>query len=190
MKQFFRFISVFLLILLFIGSCATTQKKERAETAAGEAEKLDESFDPVVLDDDDITFEEAELRVEIESGETEYLPGTEDFDAQLVAPENKLVDGFRIQLLSTKDLESATRAKVIAEEQFSDIRAKFYLDFDSPNYKVRLGDFKSREAAEDIREVVRSRGYPKSWIVKTKVWSNPEFPLKKDSPIIDSPEMD
>jgi len=93
-------------------------------------------------------------------------------------------------LLSTKDLENATRAKAIAMEQFTDVKVKFYLEFDSPNYKVRLGDFRTREEAEEIREIVRSMGYPKAWIVKSKIWSNPEFPSIEDSTVVNSPEFD
>jgi len=63
------------------------------------------------------------------------------------------------------------------------------LEFDSPYYKVRLGDFHIREEAEEIREIVRSRGYPKAWIVKSKIWSNPEFPALEDSTEVDSPEL-
>ena len=119
-----------------------------------------------------------------------YLPFEEPVDIETAIEENVQLDGFRIQLLSTKDLENATRAKAIAVEQFNDVKVKFYLEFDSPNYKVRLGDFRTREEAEEIREIVRSMGYPKAWIVKSKIWSNPEFPSIEDSTVVDSPELD
>jgi hypothetical protein len=118
-----------------------------------------------------------------------YLPVEDSVNFKTALEENKQIDGFRIQLLSTKDLENATRAKAIAMEQFIDVRVKFYLEFDSPYYKVRLGDFHDREEAEEIREVVRSRGYPKAWIVKSKIWSNPEFPALDDSTEVDTPEL-
>ncbi len=189
MKLFFRIFLTGCLVLFFAASCATTKKKEKVEPETEGAAKLDESFDPLILDDNDIHFKEPERVKTGTEQQPEYLPRQEEFNDLVPSPENKLVDGYRIQILSTKDLESATRAKTIAEEQFSDIQVKFYLEFDSPYYKVRMGDFKSRENAEDIREVVRSRGYPKSWIVKTKVWSHPEFPAEQDSLSVDSPDM-
>ncbi len=174
------------LVILFLASCASTKKKESAEPAGGGAAKMDESFDPLSLNDDDLTFESAQRKMEKEA--PVYLPREEAPQMDTVASNNHLVDGYRIQLLSTKDLESASRAKAIAMEQFSDIHVKFYLEFDSPYYKVRLGDFKTREEAEHIRGVVRSRGYPNAWIIKTKVWSFPEFPTQKDSLSVDTPD--
>ena len=85
---------------------------------------------------------------------------------------------------------TTTRAKTIAAEQFSDIQVKFYLDFDSPYYKVRVGDFRSREEADNVREMVRSKGYPKAWIVKTKVWSNPIFTIETDSVQTEMPDIE
>ncbi|UCF63741.1 MAG: SPOR domain-containing protein [bacterium] len=181
-------ISIILLVSItaFLG-CASS-KKEKVEPGVPEAsDRLDESFDPLSLDDDDIAFKTSQPQTVKEA--PVYLPLEKPTDLEDIPVENIEIGGFRIQLLSTKDLESATRAKAIAMEQFEDVRVKFYLEFDSPYYKVRLGDFQSREEAEDIREVVRSRGYPKAWIVKSKVWSNPEFPVQEDSTAIDSPEI-
>lgn len=173
-------------VILFLAGCASTSKKEKPTPAGGGATSMDESFDPVILNDDDITFKSVRKETSIE--EPQYLPREESPQIDTVSSTNHLVDGYRIQLLSTKDLESASRAKAIAMEQFSDIQVKFYLEFDSPYYKVRLGDFKTREEAESVREVVRSRGYPKAWIIKTRVWSSPEFPVQKDSLSVDTPD--
>ena len=127
-------------------------------------------FNLIPNEDDDITFKSPETKIINET--PLYLPFEDTVDLEVAIEENKQIDGFRIQLLSTKDLENATRAKAIAMEQFTDIRVKFYLEFDSPYYKVRLGDFRTREETEEVREIVRSMGYPKAWIVKSKIWSN------------------
>jgi hypothetical protein len=173
--------------LLMIINCASSKKESTLPGAGSASEELDESFDPLSLDDEDIVFKEPPP---VPVDETPlYLPVEDSVNFETAVAENKQIDGFRIQLLSTKDLENATRAKAIAMEQFIDVRVKFYLEFDSPYYKVRLGDFHNREEAEEIREVVRSRGYPKAWIVKSKIWSNPEFPVLEDSTEVDTPEL-
>lgn len=172
-----------MVILALVLGCAGSKKQAREGSATESGVKLDESFDPLLLDDEDITFKEKKPQpvttrpviIEPEPGETEIV--------------NQLVDGFRIQIISTKNLENATKAKLIAFEQFSDLQVNFYLEFDSPYYKVRVGDFKSRDAAENIQEIIRSRGYPKAWIVKTKVWTNPEIPVLSDSTDIETPEI-
>jgi len=179
------FIVVTLLISLF--GCASSKKETRVTDSFPAEEKYDESFDPLLLNDEDITFKKPVNVIEI--SDTILIP-SQDSTEQEIIEENKLIDGFRIQIISTKDLENAARAKSIAIEQFEDLEIKFYLEFDSPYYKVRLGDFKSRGEAESIREIIRSRGYPKAWIVKTKVWSNPEFPVPGDVNTINLPEVD
>jgi hypothetical protein len=188
MSSSFKRLLFLLLIITVVGGCASSKKERPSSPDTESRSLLDETFDPLSLNDDDLKFEEPEIKVKEES--PRYLPMLELDTDTLQTPLNELMEGFRVQLLSTKDLENATRAKAIATEQFSDVRVKFYLEFDSPYYKVRLGDFKTRAAAENTRELVRSRGYPKAWIVKSKIWSNPEFPVEEDSTFIDSPEFD
>ena len=175
---------IFFVLLIFLFGCAGTKKQTGEQPPTGEKIKLDESFDPLLLDDEDIKFETKSKPAETVA-QVNLLP-----EQKATTPINELVDGFRIQLISTKDLESATKAKLIAEEQFSDLQINFYLEFDSPYYKVRVGDFKSRDDAESIREVIRSRGYPKAWIVKTKVWTHPEINLMSDSTEVEIPKID
>jgi len=175
---------IFLVLLIFLFGCAGTKKQTGQKPLSGEKIELDESFDPLLLDDEDIKFETKSKPSEPVS------PVNLPPEHKEAIPTNQLVDGFRIQLISTKDLESATKAKLIAEEQFADLQINFYLEFDSPYYKVRVGDFRNREDAESIREVIRSRGYPKAWIVKTKVWTHPEINLMSDSTEVEIPKID
>ena len=55
-----------------------------------------------------------------------------------------------------------------------------YVEFDSPYYKVRIGDFTDRDKATEFREIAREKGYPSPWIVKTKVWSNPSLSQEEE----------
>jgi hypothetical protein len=176
-----------IIILLVLAGCASSSIQTTTTAASSASEKMDESFDPLSLDDEDIVFPQPTQKRSIE--QPSDLPPGENIPAESLSPENKLIEGFRLQLLSTKDLASATRSKAMAQEQFSDLPLKFYLEFDSPYYKVRAGDFKTREEADALRGTVRSRGYPQAWIVKTKVWSNPEFPASEDNDQLDSPDI-
>lgn len=166
-------------LLLFVGvlvlSCATTRKAtEPAPEAATVPPSLsfDESFDPLTLDDEDIRIEEEELP---QAGEVPATPAT---GARLEVPveANRLINGFRVQLLATKDIETATLAKKEAEFTFAKDSLGIYIEFDSPYYKLRIGDCKTREEAERLRDIARTKGYPQAWIVRTKVWSNPNLP--------------
>lgn len=155
------------IIMALLAGCASTKKEVREPPPEPPKEKMNESFDPVELDDEDISFTETETQT------PESV--TPDLPEKKKEPVNRLVEGFRVQLFSTKNLENASRAKYMAAEKFTDMNIRFYLEFDSPYYKVRMGDFRSREEAEQIRRVAQNRGYPKAWIVKTKVWSHPEI---------------
>jgi hypothetical protein len=177
---------IFLFIVLYIG-CASSKKDGKPTGSPVSAEKLDESFDPFMLKDDDIKFEKPDQPVQIP--DPILLPDNNHNEVPILQ-ENKLGDGFRIQIISTKNIESAARAKSIAVEQFEDLDIEFYLEFDSPYYKVRLGDFQTRADAASFREVIRSRGYPKAWIVKTKVWSNPGSAAMPDSVQTNSPDFE
>ncbi len=177
---------VSLWIVMILG-CASSKPEKAVSSEPQSVLKFDESFDPFSLKDEDIVFPVPKQTKSL--SEPSYLPAEENIPIESQLLENKLIEGFRIQLLSTKDLENATRSKAMAQERLSNLPLKFYLEFDSPYYKVRAGDFKTREEAESMRGIIRSRGYPQAWIVKTKVWSNPDFPAQSDSSAVGNPEI-
>lgn len=144
------------------------------------APAVDESFDPLTLQDDDLQFP-----AEPETSPTERTgtaPGQLPSPSSQAAPENVQIDGFRVQLFATKDYENALVARKEAEFVFAEYGYNVYVEFDAPYYKVRVGDCKSREEAEALRELARKNGYPSAWIVKTKVWSNPPSPEAASKP--------
>jgi len=176
MFNLFKKVSMVALLYFLVFGCASQKKKLMPMPEQRPVIEMDESFDPLTLDDEDITFEPIHETKPQPAG-TIVLP--EEQDSMEV--ENKLTDGYRIQLLSTKSLEAATESKQIAMEQFEELGVNFYLEFDSPYYKVRMGDYLTREEAERDREIVRSRGYPKAWIVPSRVWTNPKVISPSDS---------
>jgi hypothetical protein len=172
------------LIVLFVaiisfGSCSSTSRSAQPEPSAEpEAPRIDEAFDPVMLQDEDIEFPVS--KAPLQSNERLPLSGETNAENPL-AVENKLIDGFRVQLFATQDIEKATLEKKEVEFAFAEAGVEVYIEFDSPMYKVRLGDCTTREEAEQLRELARSKGYPTSWIVKTKVNSNPGTPHTDDA---------
>lgn len=165
----FGIFSVFIITLLL--SCSSSRKTTREETPEKKSPQYDESFDPLRLNDDEIVFKEEPKPTTRKDG----TEGTEIFK-EPAEKEDKLIDGFRIQLFATKDIESATIAKKEAQFVFADDSVNIYVEFDSPYYKLRVGDFLDRDKAEQFREITKEKGYSSSWIVKTKVWSNPSPP--------------
>ena len=58
--------------------------------------------------------------------------------------------GFRVQVISTNKRGDASEAKARVMHLFSGYRT--YLDYQAPYFKVRVGDFKTREEAAELRD--------------------------------------
>jgi hypothetical protein len=58
--------------------------------------------------------------------------------------------GFRVQIISTNKRNEANDIKARVMQLYPDYRT--YLDYQAPYFKVRVGDFKSREEAAELRE--------------------------------------
>ena len=74
--------------------------------------------------------------------------------------------GFRVQIFVTKEEFDARQVEEDALLQFEE---RVYLTFDSPNYKIRVGDCKTRSEANDLRQIALQRGYPDAWVVRCKI---------------------
>ncbi|HEY0608046.1 MAG TPA: SPOR domain-containing protein [Chitinophaga sp.] len=58
--------------------------------------------------------------------------------------------GFRVQVITTNKRNEAYEAKARVMQSYPEYRS--YIDFQAPYFKVRIGDFKSREEATDLRD--------------------------------------
>ena len=158
----YRYISL-LMIVLVIG-CAGTKE---TVTKAPEPEKtgaFDESFDPMSLNDDDIVIgpENNSTPAASTSGSIETAVTAKD-------PRKKEINGFRVQLLATSNIETASLSEQEATDRFEKLGHNTYLLFEAPLYKVRIGDCKTREMAETVRDLAIDNGYNGAFIVKTKI---------------------
>ncbi len=62
--------------------------------------------------------------------------------------------GFRVQIISTNKRNEANDIKARVMQLYPDYRT--YLDYQAPYFKVRVGDFKNREEAAELRERLTS----------------------------------
>ncbi|MFK5857248.1 MAG: SPOR domain-containing protein [Bacteroidota bacterium] len=77
--------------------------------------------------------------------------------------------GYRIQILKA----SGNEALEIIEESKADFSEKYndvpvYLTFDEPDYRVRVGDFRTRLEAEKFLKKI-SRKYPGAWVIQDDI---------------------
>ena len=137
-----------IITLLAVISLLSAQKKKG---------RFDESFDPANL-------KEPKIKLHVMLKPDEPLPPQ-------FSPVEKdtIVDGFRVQVISTQDLNEANRLMMELSSLFGN---EVYIIFDSPNYKVRVGNFRSRGNAEKARQRIVDLGHRAAWIIRTKVRRN------------------
>jgi hypothetical protein len=167
-----RIICIFWLSALLCG-CSVSKLGWKAESGSDQGEKgMVEDFDPLSLEDDDIFIEPAVKTPPREEGEGQNT--NENIDSRTELTEKELVQGYRVQLLATKDEIQAReeRKKAIFVLQGEDV----YLEFESPNYKLRVGNCLDRKEAEVLRNKIiriarqkKEKEWERAWIVRTRV---------------------
>lgn len=89
------------------------------------------------------------------------------------------ITGFRIQIFSVSGTSSREKAYAIEAkfiESYSDIiNCPVYVDYRSPYYRVRIGDFRNKNEAYLIYQKIKE-DFPASYIVKSKI-NYPELEL-------------
>ena len=75
-------------------------------------------------------------------------------------------EGYRVQVLATRYFERADSLAVIMKYTVSD---SVYVDFEAPNYKVRIGDFIDRDSAESLQQELMQMGYNSAWILRARI---------------------
>ncbi len=157
----FRLQFILCTILFLALGCSSTKEVVIDETPLPETYQYDESFDPLSLEDDDIIIAGEDETPVIDQQQSTT---NEEEDIKL-----REITGFRVQIFATKDIETASLFELEASERFSHLDHKIYLIFETPLYKIRVGDCKERTQAEELRELATQYGYRESFIVKSKI---------------------
>ena len=75
-------------------------------------------------------------------------------------------EGYRVQVLATRYFEYADSLAISISDKITD---SVYVEFETPNYKVRVGDFINRDSAELLQQKLLNMGYKSAWILRTKI---------------------
>jgi hypothetical protein len=158
-------------ITLFIIGCSAstgsryeTKKETEKETSTEVTKEVTEDFD--------ITPYQTEIEIEAPPVATDKLPsdvwyGYNDSLAQLQKQIVGTTDGYRVQVLSTDDLDEANRIRAEVYEKTT--RKEVYVIFEPPFYKVKVGDFTSKSEADNLRFKLNQLGYTESKVVQETV---------------------
>lgn len=161
-----------LILLVSLYACAGTkeakqtshQSLEKMELKKQEKSTFDESFDPLILNDDDWVVQKKYRGIK------EQIEASVEKNTVRTDPEKNLkeqiVFGFRVQLYSTTDYYMAL---TVRDEAGSKIGDDIYVDYEQPYYKIRAGNFTERDKAEAAKNLAKSLGYADAWVVQTNV---------------------
>ena len=156
--------------LLLIGCSASTGS--RYETKKETGEETSTKVKNEVTEDFDITPYQTEINIEAPPIGTDKLPsdvwyGYEDSTSVKEKRIAGTTDGYRVQVLSTDDIDEANRVRAEVYEITS--RKEVYIIFEPPFYKVKVGDFISKSEADNLRFKLNQLGYTESKVVQETV---------------------
>jgi len=123
----------------------------------------DESFDPLDLYEPSLPILDGSMIYEIITDiQTPRERGLEQDSARVV---EKM--GWKVQLFSTTDFYEADSLYLKAVDDFID--QEVVKEFNSPYYKIRVGNCTTREAAEELLKRAANLNYRDAWIIRTPV---------------------
>jgi hypothetical protein len=84
-------------------------------------------------------------------------------------PDNKAIPGYRIQIFFDSGSNSSDRARTV-QEAFALIYPEIpaYVSWKAPNYRVRVGDWRTRLEAEKALQLIMI-DYPNAWVIKDEI---------------------
>jgi hypothetical protein len=144
---------------------ALTEKKESLST-------FERSFTPSFYDNEVYLFKK---------GDTARMYGTSINQQTIALPET--LQGYRVQVLATNNYDDALSMKNTLNAAYPELWV--YTVYESPSYKIRVGDFLNRYDAKSLLDSLQMNGYKNAWIVPDKVVHNqppkPPLPIPIDS---------
>ena len=153
-------------VALFIAGCSGT--KESAKTTPHSSDDAIRSFEAGFQPSD---HDPMKLRA-LDHGQrrTDSSAVVLGRDSQ-TASASEAVQGFRVQVYSSTEIDAARSKKAEFEAAFPD--EWFYLNYQAPTYKLRAGNFLTRFEAERFARLLTDQGYREAWTVPESVLRTP-----------------
>lgn len=77
--------------------------------------------------------------------------------------------GFRVQIMVLGNFQKAKQVELEIKNKLSTSGHQVYLNFYSPNYRIRVGDFADRDGAKRALPLLKKLGYKDAYIVPDNV---------------------
>ena len=159
-----RTIVLIFLVLLFTTCTSKKMIKKDTLITKNTNNTINETFDPLSLDENELQIQRNKS-VDAKSNYDDTI-----FNKITSESENlKEIVGYRVQICAVSNEETARN---IQRDAIMKLNKNIYLIFDSPYYKVRVGDCVTRYDAEILQKSIIRKGFNEAWVVKTKIRPN------------------
>jgi hypothetical protein len=148
--------------MLYLNGCKTAEETEAKETISYKEflATSEKDFNP---SDYDKTVEAIKREA---SGKTLEGTGAKKISEAV----SDTVQGFRVQVLFSQEIEIATALRdtlnTLLPEEY------VYIVYEQPYYKVRIGNYTDRVAANNMLRQIIGKGYNDAWVVPDNVLTN------------------
>ena len=76
------------------------------------------------------------------------------------------LDGYRLQLYESSSAEQANNKM---KEYSNSLKDSLYIVFDAPLYKIRYGNYVTKNKAEIEKNNLKKKGYRTAWVIKSRI---------------------
>ena len=179
-----KFLTIFLLLLTVTAACSTSEKTTRKgddEESSEPANRPIFDLSPEVMEEylmEEMTEDERMLFETRSTLSDQFVTVEQDMPEIFlkdVEQDEEFLDqyaGFRVQLLSTRSVAEADSTKdnfrVWADENIEGYSPEAYVIFRQPYYKVRVGDFRNQQRANDFSRLLKN-DFPNAWVVHDRI---------------------
>jgi len=155
---------------LLVGCSASTGSRYETKNETGKETSTEVTKE--ISEDFDITPYQTEIEIEAPPIATDKLPPDVWYGyGDQSSTNDKIIvgttDGYRVQVLSTDDVDEANRIRAEVYEKTT--KKEVYVIFEPPFYKVKVGDFTSKSEADNLRFNLNQLGYTESKVVQETV---------------------
>jgi SPOR domain len=173
MKYILLSLRIFVIIILLSSCSASTGSRYEKDKEPVETKRSDSLL--VVKEDFDISPYKTQINVSEYSTDSDKLNDvwyqfeTNNTDSMIVKNGKIIatVDGYRILIIASDNMEEAGSVREEIKEQIS--RKEVYISFEPPFYKVKVGDFTDLQEANNLKFKLNQLGYTEARVVKETV---------------------
>lgn len=162
-------------LLIILSSCSTTESvtdRPSDDIFDMNDEEIEETLREELSEEEYLLFQNRSYLSDRFSTLEHDMPET--YLKEVIQDEREIdeSEGFRIQILSTRDVALADSVRddfrLWSSQLIIEEGVEAYIFFRQPFYRVRVGDFRSRSKAIEFSQLVKLR-YPEAWVVHDRI---------------------